>query len=279
MTTHLQPCPCCGSAAAFLEAVPDGWIITCTGETPCIATAEIRCTRGEDPRPEMAKQWNTRHPAQTEQQHPDDAAVDRFAAAMKVKLAASRAKGRGGWDDPNVCCVEFLAQLLVEHLDKGNAGTFEDVANFAMMLHQRGADPKVLAEAAEAPIRKARGEALELGVRALESKTAPQPEQSGPIEEFLTEVRAELIRARTKFPGDRIMTIALAEEFGELCKAVLDESAANVRKEAVQTAVMAARVALDGDSSVCEWRHERGLDPLPTGSPEGLLRSAQGGAE
>ena len=82
------------------------------------------------------------------------------------------------------------------------------------------------------------------------------------IETFLAEVRAELIRARAKFPGDRIMTIALAEEFGELCKAVLDESAANVRKEAVQTAVMAARVVLDGDGSVRDWRRERGLDAL-----------------
>jgi hypothetical protein len=82
------------------------------------------------------------------------------------------------------------------------------------------------------------------------------------VEAFIGEVRAELLRARKKFPGDRIMTIALAEEFGELCKAVLDESAANVRKEAVQTAVMAARVVLDGDSSVTAWRAERGLDPL-----------------
>lgn len=83
-----------------------------------------------------------------------------------------------------------------------------------------------------------------------------------PVEQFLSEVRAELVRARTKFPGDRIMTIALAEEFGELCKAVLDEPAANVRKEAVQTAVMAARVALDGDASVREWRTAKGLDPI-----------------
>jgi len=89
--------------------------------------------------------------AQTAPQHSDDAAVDRFAAAMKAKLAVARAKGRGGWDDPNVCSVEFLAQLLVEHLGKGNTGTFEDVANFAMMMHQRGADPKVLAEAAPQP--------------------------------------------------------------------------------------------------------------------------------
>jgi Mg2+/citrate symporter len=64
------------------------------------------------------------------------------------------------------------------------------------------------------------------------------------------------------------MTIALAEEFGELCKAVLDESAADVRKEAVQTAVMAARVAIDGDGSVCEWRAAKGLDPLAACLPK-----------
>ncbi|MDP5858760.1 hypothetical protein P3858_29680 [Pseudomonas aeruginosa] len=89
------------------------------------------------------------------------------------------------------------------------------------------------------------------------------------VETFLDEVRAELLRARSKFPGDRIMTIALAEEFGELCKAVLDEPAANVRKEAVQTAVMAARVVLDGDGSVTAWRAERGLDPLAAAPAQG----------
>lgn len=218
MTTHLQPCPCCGSAAAFLEAVPDGWIITCTGETPCVATAEIHCTRGEDPRPAMAKQWNTRCPAQAEQQHPDDAAVDRFAAAMKAKLAKSRAKGRGGWNDPNVCSIESLAQLLVEHLDKGNAGTFEDVANFAMMLHQRGADPKVLAEAA-----------------------APQPEQSGLVEAL---------------KADRDQLLAAAVFFFGMATGGLEQSECG------------------------EWdRHEAKIDAALSGSPEGLLRSAQGGAE
>jgi hypothetical protein len=88
------------------------------------------------------------------------------------------------------------------------------------------------------------------------------------VDAFLEEVRAELIRARAKFPGDRIMTIALAEEFGELCKAVLDEPAANVRKEAVQTAVMAARVVLDGDGSVNDWRAAKGLDPLVCPHPD-----------
>lgn len=89
--------------------------------------------------------------------------------------------------------------------------------------------------------------------------------QADPVEDFLDQVRAELTRARALFPGDRIMTLAMAEEFGELVKAVLDEPAANVRKEAVQTAVMAARVVLDGDGSVNAWRAAKGLDPL-TGS-------------
>jgi len=81
-------------------------------------------------------------------QHPDDAAVDHFAVAMKAKLTAAREKGRGGWDDPSACSVEFLADLLVGHVGKGNQGNFEDIANLAMMLHQRGADPAVLAHAA-----------------------------------------------------------------------------------------------------------------------------------
>ncbi|MED5608523.1 hypothetical protein VV867_12580 [Pseudomonas sp. JH-2] len=83
-------------------------------------------------------------------QHPDDAAVDRFAVALKTKMARSRAKGRGGWDNAQVCSVEDLARMLIEHLGKGNSGTFEDVATFAMMLHQRGANPAVLAEAIQA---------------------------------------------------------------------------------------------------------------------------------
>ncbi|WP_178125752.1 hypothetical protein [Pseudomonas sp. EMN2] len=79
--------------------------------------------------------------------HPDDAAVDRFAAAMKAKLAKSREKGRGGWDDTTTSSAENLAALFIEHIPKGNAGNFEDLANLCMMLHQRGERPKVLADA------------------------------------------------------------------------------------------------------------------------------------
>ena len=71
----------------------------------------------------------------TPEQHPDDAAVDRFAASMKAKLAKSRAKGRSGWEDKSLCSAEYLSELLRGHVDKGDP---VDVANFCMMLQQRG---------------------------------------------------------------------------------------------------------------------------------------------
>lgn len=67
--------------------------------------------------------------------HPDDLAVDRFAVAMKAKLALKRSQGRGGWQDPAQCTVAFLSQLLREHVAKGDP---VDVGNLAMMIHQRG---------------------------------------------------------------------------------------------------------------------------------------------
>lgn len=65
-------------------------------------------------------------------QHPDDDAVDRFAVAMKVKLAASREKGRHGWQNAT---GPHLSSLLHEHMFKGDP---LDVGNLAMMLHQNG---------------------------------------------------------------------------------------------------------------------------------------------
>ncbi|WP_126284823.1 hypothetical protein [Burkholderia stagnalis] len=86
---------------------------------------------------DAAAAWNRRG----ESTHPDDIAVDRFCAAMKAKLAKKRTEGRGGWDDPSSCHIATLARYLVEHVGKGDP---IDVANFAMMLHQRGADNSVL---------------------------------------------------------------------------------------------------------------------------------------
>lgn len=73
-------------------------------------------------------------PRSAAQLHPDDAAVDRFAAEMKAKMASSRAKGRDGWDNPDLCSAAQLNAMLVEHLAKGDP---MDVATFAMMLWNR----------------------------------------------------------------------------------------------------------------------------------------------
>lgn len=69
---------------------------------------------------------------------------------------------------------------------------------------------------------------------------------------FPIAVAAELLRARAKFPGTKNVTVALAEELGELSKALLDHSYGEgendaVYKEAVQVAAMAQRVAEEGD--------------------------------
>lgn len=67
--------------------------------------------------------------------HPDDDAVDAFAAALKAKLAAARAKGRSGWNGDEPGMQQRLSDMLRAHVDKGDP---RDVANFAMFLHQRG---------------------------------------------------------------------------------------------------------------------------------------------
>jgi len=70
--------------------------------------------------------------AQPEPCHPDDAAVDRFADAMKQKLAQAREKGRGGWQQ---CDPVELSIMLREHVEKGDP---RDVANFCMFLWSLG---------------------------------------------------------------------------------------------------------------------------------------------
>lgn len=70
----------------------------------------------------------------------DEEGVDRFAVAMKEKLAKKRAQGYGGWSDD--CTVEHLADLLIDHVPKGDP---VDIANFCMMVWNRtraGACPK-----------------------------------------------------------------------------------------------------------------------------------------
>jgi hypothetical protein len=66
----------------------------------------------------------------------DTAAVVSFAAAMASKLHHAAQKGRSGWDNPAKCPIESLQRGLHEQVVKGDP---VDVANYAMMLHSRGA--------------------------------------------------------------------------------------------------------------------------------------------
>jgi NTP pyrophosphatase (non-canonical NTP hydrolase) len=77
-------------------------------------------------------------------------------------------------------------------------------------------------------------------------------------ETFLA-IQQELKNAREKFPNSTLSMNALVEEVGELAKALMDESASNVRAEAIQVAVMAIRVSEEGDSSFDTLRELRKL--------------------
>lgn len=106
------------------------------------ATPASPATEGEAVRDEHAENilnsW-------LDNQHPDDVAVDAFASKMRQKMAAARTKGRGGWDDKSQCSAELLSTMLHDHIEKGDP---VDVANFCMMLSQRG--EAILANAAPA---------------------------------------------------------------------------------------------------------------------------------
>ncbi len=123
--------------------------------------------------------------------HSDDIAVDRFAIVMKNKLALKRSQGRTGWEDPDQCSVELLSRMLVEHVHKGDP---VDIGNFAMMLHQRGCDWKVLKSAFEYHVV----ENWDLSVLA--KTPAPLPELSqDEINDALEAAQALETEARSTF--------------------------------------------------------------------------------
>lgn len=99
-------------------------------------------------------------------------------------------------------------------------------------------------------------------------------ERAVPDDLTIQAVRAEVVRARLKFPKNHVMLAALMEEFGELANALLelrfatlrappagagrnehelDRLRDNVQKEAVQVAAVAIRILEDGDSSFPEY--------------------------
>ena len=70
----------------------------------------------------------------------------------------------------------------------------------------------------------------------------------------------EIVRARTKFPGNALLTVALGEEFGELCQAQLQrKSRKEIRKEALQVACVALRIYEEGDATLSTVKDEEAL--------------------
>ena len=73
----------------------------------------------------------------------------------------------------------------------------------------------------------------------------------------IKDITDELSRAVENFPGNEDMLAALSEEVGELHKAMLEHkhephkgvTNVDIYREAVQVAVMAIRVAVEGDAS------------------------------
>ena len=171
-SADLLPCPFCGSAPELVDDRTE-WFVRCKGCGPIATVIYGRSVRNLDHsgaqsdwdavdwqglKQSAIDAWNRRYAIAASrpsavmgraielgfdvplpdvampEQHTDDIAVDRFAAAMKEKMAKSRAKGRAGWDDPAQCSIHTLQAMLIDHLAKGDP---VDVGNFAMMLFIR----------------------------------------------------------------------------------------------------------------------------------------------
>lgn len=101
------------------------------------------CLDGIEPLPEIRIPMTDRFPRawpippeqpQSLEPHPDDAAAERFCAALKAKMAINRAQDKRDYADPQ-CPASFLAKILIERVEAGDP---LDVALIAMALHLRG---------------------------------------------------------------------------------------------------------------------------------------------
>ena len=80
------------------------------------------------------------------------------------------------------------------------------------------------------------------------------------IQKFMKDMQTEALRAVEKYPAPNPNVAALAGEMGEACEAMNKEPFANVYAECVQVAVMAARLAIEGDPFMDTYRISVGLD-------------------
>lgn len=75
------------------------------------------------------------------------------------------------------------------------------------------------------------------------------PAWNTPHPDTIAALREEMVKARKKFPRNGRLTIALAEELGELAKAELQgRQIREIQKEALQVACVALRIFEEGDA-------------------------------
>ena len=79
-------------------------------------------------------------------------------------------------------------------------------------------------------------------------------------DEFYQQMSIEFAKAWQKYPAPNPNTSALTGEAGEAAEAMGKEPFSNVYVECVQTAVMAMRLALEGDPYLDIYRASIGLD-------------------
>lgn len=97
------------------------------------------------------------------------------------------------------------------------------------------------------------------------TETAQDPvtstgEAKGAALDTIVGIVQEVKRARTKFPGNKMLLAALTEEVGELAKALLQKLPADeVRKEAIQVCAVAVRIIEEGDASFADLTDEEAL--------------------
>ena len=74
--------------------------------------------------------------------------------------------------------------------------------------------------------------------------------RDAPKQVTMMDVYTEVRAARAKFPANRNLTVALAEEVGELAQAQLQGDFEKAYKEAKQVAAVAIRIMEEGDASL-----------------------------
>lgn len=95
-------------------------------------------------------------------------------------------------------------------------------------------------------------------IRGMGYHVSPRPVTMGDLAE-------EICRAREKFPKNAHMLAALVEEVGELAKALLEgEPNEDIRKEALQVACVAIRIAEEGDADYPNAKPSSGIFVYPS---------------